>query len=333
MRQNEAMLNELKGNLFEFLFAQKIAQKNHIESSFLKSLHPEIHGRLREYQSLLASLNPILYSSLPILLNLLVSDLDLKDFEDITEIKVIGKLSEGSFSKKKIFAETDVLLLQNEIPIPVSLKLSKDNAFVNTKSAGVKSFFSKYFSIFPESTEIQNNLTLWVEEVHLRMVQALYNFVGLEFRGGFDEQWKEANLPLLPGELSPDLNEIVLKSYHEIIRKIYDHMSFLFNRDRSKFSSSLLPLLGFGRSDLRQIICFYTKSNQGLMEYKGHFYLSKRNLFDEAKEICLNPLKNNLSSFEISLDDFSLQIRVKPMNNFMAISPKINCSLKKRKKS
>nr|MBP9682228.1 hypothetical protein [Bacteriovorax sp.] len=51
--QKEAILNEFKGNLFEFLVAQGLARKSNIEDQFLLSLPTEFKSRLGTYEELI----------------------------------------------------------------------------------------------------------------------------------------------------------------------------------------------------------------------------------------------------------------------------------------
>jgi len=65
--QKEAILNECKGNLFEFLMAQKFAEKSKIESQFLLSLPKNFKNQLSIYEGLIRDSEPKLLSQLPLL--------------------------------------------------------------------------------------------------------------------------------------------------------------------------------------------------------------------------------------------------------------------------
>ena len=51
-------------------------------------------------------------------------------------------------------------------------------------------------------------------------------------------------------------------------------------------------------------------------------------IMSELKSIRLGSVKEAKSSFEIFLEDFILQIRIKPMNKFIVPAHKVNCSVR-----
>ena len=54
----------------------------------------------------------------------------------------------------------------------ISIKLIKENSFINSKSAGIKSIFDKYF----DSAEIQADLNLKVEQFFSQFKTEFYQF-------------------------------------------------------------------------------------------------------------------------------------------------------------
>ncbi len=142
----DALLNEYKGNLFEFLFCHILAQKVNIEGKFLGSINPSMHSMLTQQESFLRNYYPNLLNELPILANEAVDAVLVKlKLKKVSEVSLIGKVA-GNINND--YSEADILIKDDKNVFPLSLKVSKNSAFVNTKSAGLKSFFTKYFALF-----------------------------------------------------------------------------------------------------------------------------------------------------------------------------------------
>ena len=63
--QKEAILNECKGNLFEFLVAQGLASRSCVEDHFLLNLPLEFKTKLGSYEELMRTHEPKLLVKLP----------------------------------------------------------------------------------------------------------------------------------------------------------------------------------------------------------------------------------------------------------------------------
>lgn len=335
--QNEALINELKGNLFEYLVGSFLSRKYDIEREFLKSFDGKIKRQLSGYESKLREIDPVLIERLPKLAMSTASALLPCLPEKISRLFVVGKVAGGSGDKS--FGEADLLLEEageGGRTVPVGIKLSKENAFVNTKSGGVKSFLKNYFQGIPGVEDWQKRLNRFVDNSFVKMAGELYEIAGLPFQGRFDDAWCDNGYSELPGQLEKNMREVVSKSHCEIIEFIHQAFLSLCEESPHEFANSLYPLMGVSNEKIIQVTCFYgeeVRNGQRSRYLPGSIsVLNHPMLMKEMEEVAIGDLKGNINSFEIKLANYLLQIRVKPMNKFTAPSVKINCSNKKIKK-
>lgn len=325
--QKEALINEYKGNLFEFLVAHLTARQLGFEMAFLSAFEGPEKERLQSYESWLRENDRECLLALPALASETASFLcqRVKD-TPLKNILVIGKKWGGKQTQG--WDEADLLLVKESGETQgVSLKLCKSHAYVNTKSGGAKSFIEKYFSLFSEAHQLQKELNLQLDQSFIEMGQELYSRACLgDFPGRFDAVWTEAKLSELPGELPDEFRVVVQKNYAEVIANIYGTMTILQELNSELFNRSLYSLLGFGNPLMWQLSCFY----QGEYKFSHCDFVSDVLGIFQDKKVELYPLQSKISSFEIAIGEVILQIRVKPMNKFTACAHKINCSQKKR---
>lgn len=325
--QTQALLNELKGNLFEYLIAQKLASFNGIESQFLASFQGDKKSQFIQYETWIRRNAPSLLIDLPVLANISAQALQNRFDFKLSHIMVIGKqLSESAHYRGR--NEGDLFLTESEgLSHSISIKLCKINAFVNTKSGGVKSFVAKYFSQFSTSLRDQEIINQLVDESFQMMGHKLYEDLGLEFKGSFDYQWKEAAMSELPGQLSNEQREIIHHNYQKVIHIIYETMTKYFKENKQLFFESVLLLMGFSNNSI-QLICTYQIEKNKHYKFKKVFINTIDEVVDLESEMEILPLKKDISSFEIKFADRVLQIRIKPMNRMTASAHKVNCSVK-----
>ncbi|TNE98609.1 MAG: hypothetical protein EP326_09540 [Deltaproteobacteria bacterium] len=326
--QKEALINEFKGNLFEYLLGHSMARKRGIESRFIQSFGGELRSRLSEYESWLRVHDQELIYALPTLAEACSAKLDqLLGDTKIQNILVMGKI--GSAGGNDHFKEADLLILsEDEKVIPVSLKLCKAHSFVNTKSAGVKSFIEKYFTPFRRALEFQTELNQRVELSFLSMAKTLHDMAGLNYQNGFDQRWKDAGLPELPGQLEKEMNAVVVESYRPVIAKIREILLIFHKEDPVLFQRCLRPLLGFGKQGLVQLTCYHQVKDGKKYQLYSIDMSSGENLENDMTDCIFEQENPDISSFQINCGEVSLQIRVKPMNKFTSMAHKINCSIK-----
>lgn len=342
--QSEALLNELKGNLFEYLVAQVLSVHFGLEGDFLRRFQAMGDGRaahdLKSYQTWLRGADSDLYSRLPALAKEVGAHLVdvhegiLKGLP-VKHISVLGK--SGAVSGQESFKEADILLeLEEGASVPISLKLCKTGAFVNTKSAGIRSFIEKYFSAFDDAPKMQAELNLFLDQSFNQMANDLYEWADIpnddfEKEGPakqFNPLWVENGYSELPGELPEDARQKLHQHYYRVIEKIFMIFQSFKEKDALLFARSLSPLVGMGLEEMVQVTCFHK-------EVKGKRYqLASLKIFswddfkEGVKQLELRELQSEVSSFEVGLGARRLQIRVKPMNKFTVSALKVNCSLK-----
>jgi hypothetical protein len=318
-RNKEALFNEVKGSLFEYLVAKNLAVKSHAELTFQNSLD-------QNYLSLLSQQDRMIRQFYPEMLPFLnaasketsesiVSYLKLVP----TSPRVVGKFSNSRLSEE--LQEADLVLMVENKSLPVSLKLNKKNAFVNTKSAGIKSFFTQYFPFI--NPQIQLSFNQLVDMEFDRMAWNLHAYHDMNYSGSF-ELWAQRGFSELPGELSSDEREILKAYYARIASEIHKIFESSFKMNPDAFKKSLLPLMGFGKEEILQVICFHDFP-------VSHFHQIDIHCFnDVTKGLDLTLMKpfSNISSVEFQMGEWLLQIRVKPMNKFTNTAIKINCSVK-----
>ncbi|MBC7428034.1 MAG: hypothetical protein H7336_05450 [Bacteriovorax sp.] len=333
--QIESLLNECKGNLFEFLVAQSLSRRFKKEDVFLLSLPRDFRGRLQFYEETIRRNDSELLKNLPILAEAVSENLEQHAlFKNKTNLSftVIGKIV--AVNANELWNETDIVVME-ELPSGtlkkhfLSLKLTKDHSYTNTKSAGIKSFIEKYFSAFgAPSADYQSKLNMAVDESFYMMGHKLYGLIDQDFCGSFDARWSNAYTEL-PGELNSEMKKVVHDNYFRVALKVREFLGELFNSDAKKFYESLHALCGFGNPDIVQVSCFH--QNALLKEI---LIKTQSDLFaDDPSEITLKELAPGVGSFDVVFKKFVLQIRVKPMNKFTTAAYKINCSIKMKGKT
>lgn len=318
----QALVNEYKGNLFEYLVAHKIALDFGIESQFISSISDNYRDQLIEYEYWLRNNEIELLRKIPSLANRVVCEVKNHVLFDVKEVFLLGKVSAPL--SDKLYKEADILLKGIDKLFPISLKLCKSHAYVNTKSGGVKSFIKKYFSSFLEAENLQNDLNSYIDLEFNKMAHDLHSYADLNFTGSFTKEWTENGFSELPGELPENMRVRLLKFYQNVIQRMYKLIVPL-SSDRKKFKQSLAPLVGRGREDIFQITCFHKSSTKENYLFDS-LDVSTQN--DGIENYNILELRDDVSFFEIEIGKKKLQIRVKPMNKFTAPSMKVNCSVK-----
>lgn len=328
--QIESLLNECKGNLFEFLVAQSLSRRFKKEDVFLLNLPRDFRGRLQFYEETIRQFDSELLKNLPRLAESVAENLENHSiFKNKSHFSftVIGKMV--ATNDNGLWNETDIVA-QEELPGGdlkkhfISLKLTKDHSYTNTKSAGIKSFIEKYFArVGLEALTLQKKLNTQVDESFHMMGHKLYALIDQDFKGQFDERWS-GHYPELPGELPANMREIVHYNYYRVALKVREYLGELYLLSPEKFYLSLHALCGFGNPDIIQVHCFHQHALLKDIQIKTHGDFFN----DDFHEISLKELSEGASSFDIAFDKFVLQIRVKPMNKFTTAAYKINCSIK-----
>jgi hypothetical protein len=340
--QTEALVNEYKGHLFEYLVAAELSRELCIETAFLEHFGGSTKERLLYYEQWLKDFDRTLIQQLKNWSGQVVLDLKASDsFTSVlstkwTHIYLLGKDSQGSGHE---FGEADILLQTLSDPhgemksLGLSLKLYKDQGAINTKSAGLKSFLTKYFAPFDTVFIDQKILDEKGSEIFHELAEDFYEMAGLPILSAkpFGNDWTQAGLEVLPGKLPKAFQERLYQSYYERILPLKNFLISYSKKDPELFADCLKPLCGFASENLIQLnarhfsdgtlkteVLTFTALNETLKDFR----------FIDDKQ---NPDQVTVkSSFEIDLGVRILQIRLKPMNQFTQEAYKINCSLKRK---
>lgn len=317
--QKEALFNEVKGSIFEFLVAKRLAQQSGHEIDFLHSLDQNYLNVLSQQDRMIRQFYPDL-------------QMFLKEASEKTSSALIEYLQEipshprlrGKFAQspqgEELF-EADLVVDTSRGSKPISLKLNKKHSFVNTKSGGIKSFFEVYFPFL--SRKNQSEFNQFVDQEFFRMGLELHSLNDWEFHGDFSF-WVSAGKSELPGELNPDERQILKEFYSRVSKKMHEILKEALEIYPDKFVHSLSALMGFSSPDILQIICYHDFKSKGEEDIVIHSY------DDVAKNFSTVQLLTHkeTSSVELELGKVMLQIRVKPMNKFTTTAIKINCAVK-----
>ena len=327
LAQSEALVNEYKGHLFEFLVGQELAARFACRDSFQTQFSTGRRRKLAGFETWLRQNRPHLVHQLPLLAKECARHLDQVLEGPIQRVVVVGQWA--SAVDRSPLKEADLFLVKGESLIPVSLKLCKRESFVNTKSAGIFSFFNKYFATCNDgaSAHLQESLNQTVHQSFVQMGGELYRLANLSFVGHFDSSWTKAGHPELPGQLPQPWQKVVSGHYQRVIKALHTGLKEL-SRSRQNFERSLNPLIGMGENQTVQAVCFH----RGTDNYQLDSIEIKP--AGERKALCADfqimDYVPPLASFEIHMGHTILQIRVKPMNKFTVMGLKVNCSVKKR---
>ena len=316
--QKEAFLNEFKGTIFEYRLALVLAEKLGSLSHLLASIPPVDQKRLEEYEKAIWQLDPSLGAALSQwpqeVAHAIFAHLSFRQ----GHVRWVGR------EEKQQWHEADLLLEgDDQSVVPLSLKLSKEQAFVNTKSAGIKSVLPQYFNACPGVEAAQAQLLDIVDRGFLTMGMELYQQLDLGiFMGRFDERW---TLPKLPGQMPEELRPYIWQYYR--LPMAFLAQLFAQWNDLASFKQALLPIFGFGRPDIWQVNCFYQKDPWQL---KKILILPPAWAAEQIDALAWRPYQAGDIFFNGDFPAGTIQIRAKPMNVFTVAGLKVNCALRHR---
>jgi len=263
----EALFNEVKGSLFEFLVSKSWAQAAGEELAFIKSIDANYLSVLSQQDRMVRQFYPELGEFLRN-----IGDQTANAFvEYIGEIpktpKLLGKFSNSDISHD--IHETDILLNSSKGELSVSLKLNKKSSFVNTKSGGIKSFFEVYFPFLP--SEIQKEFNNFVDQQFVEVSYSLHEHNGWEYSGEYS-LWVKNGKSELPGELSEE-ERLILKNYYaKISQRVHEILSNALKENRELFMKSIPSLMGYSSQNIIQLVCFHDFKNKADSTIQIHEY-------------------------------------------------------------
>lgn len=314
--RSDALLNEYKGNLFEFLVAKTLASHFEFEDRFLSEYETSSFDTLMQQEDFIRNYYPAYLDFLPYAANLTAMALiDRYKISNCSDVWVIGK---KQAAQKEEYDEADLIIYGTD-KIKCSLKFSRASSFVNTKSAGIRSFFKSYFA-----SNLQESFNRFWDLEWDVFARKMHELADLEYSCDFTS-WKKSRSEVLPGELTGDFQDCLHHFYSVITKEIYDILLKISQENKKLFISNLYPLMGFSHVDIKQVCFFYDKNEENYKdkEITIHAYDEIVSKSNEELEVVLK--RNNI---EIKLSNVVLQIRLKPMNTFVNKGYKVNCSVK-----
>lgn len=321
-KHREALFNEIKGSLFEYLVAQEFARRARLEANFLRSLPAHYQRVLEQQDHMTREAYPELLPHLPHWAKQVVDAWEQRfPAEKIHAIALTGQLTHTDASATQ--GEADFTITTDRLR-SVSLKLNKRQGAVNTKSGGIKSFFTTYFSEAQAvATQEQFNQLVDAEFSVLRF--ELHQMAGLAEDDDW-ASWRRAGLAELPGELPTDMRERLHAFYARVSLAVRDALVGIEQRDPRVFEAGLLRLCGFGLPGIVQLIGFHDLhgKNPEQLDVQIHDEEAVRS---RLRQKLWRPNADS-ASCELELHEWLLQIRVKPMNKFTTTAIKMNCSVR-----
>jgi hypothetical protein len=330
--QKESLLNEMRGNLFEYLFAKYLANHFKILGKFERGLNPELSKQFQTYQSYILQYFPELPAQLAQLAKEAANEFLNKTCsienellpKEISLVEVVGKVT-GQSGKSQ---EADILLFagENEAELGISLKMMHVRGYVNTKSGGAQSFVEKYFQGIDKSADYQDRFFEAVQSNYDQIVQKTCQILEIPTSSIASGDWKDYLSSKLPGQQPPEVREHIHLGYNKMIKSLYEIFLELNEQDPEGLRASLLKLFGMTGDKNVSVMCYYSQ-DYGL---DGMDILTKQSLSEELKSMQIQAEPPTKSSFTVETTSYSLQVRIKPMNEFTVPSYKINCSVKKK---
>ena len=314
-KSKSAFLNEIRGRLLELSCGSELAKGIGLLNAFYDGLGQEKIKELQQYQDFLRQEDLGSYRFICEAGRLFSSSFGQDQSTSIRSVCMVGQSAISAND------ETDLMIKGREEDQLISIKLIKNNAYINTKSAGIKSIFSKYFDDFNFQKQLNQSVDIFFEQMKINF----FNHYGFEERGlSFAELLKEEGLSDRPGDLEGEVKGFVLDFYKKCIDEIRKNFINLYEKKKSSFIEMLAPLSGFSSKEIIKYIFFHDPDYLAL-EMEVHDITSLK-----TDEIQISEVKGH-TSFLISMKKLDLQIRVKPMNSFLSPSLKVNCSVKYKK--
>ena len=309
-----ALVNELKGGLFEFLVANELSEFFKLPSVILKSDVKKI-DYLIALEDQMIKVTP----ELPLLLKKFAKELAFNIFQhfkhvdcQLSQIDLLGKHFENKKYHLGKEGEADLVVKdQNNNDYYLSIKLLKKGSSINTKSGGTKSFFINYFGSIEDCDLIQNNFNYFFAHHREIMIKEISSLSPPDFKIN----------DILPSQLS-DSQKKILYQFYDLVNKEMQHCLLQLKQNNLLiWRDGIKQLLGFSVDNVIQCISYYDQ------DQSRAFIIDHLNISNELNLMNVGDLVTT-SGLCISSKLLQLMIRVKPMRYFAEKSYKINCSLR-----
>ena len=197
--------------------------------------------------------------------------------------------------------------------------------YVNTKSGGAQSFVEKYFQPLSHVENYQSRFADSVRVNYDQIVQKTCQVLDIPTSSIASGDWKNYLDSRLPGQQPSEVRELIHFGYNKMAITLYEVFKDMQTSEPLNFRECLSKLFGMSGTNNISVICYYTKNYD--LDYLD--FMTKEYLERELNELMIQKKIPTKSSFNIETKSYSLQVRIKPMNEFTVPSYKINCSVKK----
>ena len=152
------------------------------------------------------------------------------------------------------------------------------------------------------------------------MAMTMHEEVGLPYTEGF-KNWEAQGFEVLPGRLSVNEKKILHTYYGVVNDRISSNLCKLEKLDKVLFTKCLWSLMGYSSPEIVQVMAFYQLKDEV-------FVKSSVGIHTLEQGVELRRHTKRANNLDLEFDDFSLQIRLKPMNKFTSLAFKVNCAIK-----
>lgn len=295
----------------------EVAKLIDYEHKYTLSLAPNFHQLLRHYQAYIIEHDPELASFLaPEAKRTAEAILEIDKSRDWKRVSVLGKVAAND---QGLNHEGDLILESDQSTLPISLKVARKGSFLNTKSAGIRSCLTKYFSASDEQEQLNQ-----IQEMEFaKLSRSLEELNGLNPTSDFSS-WKQAGLDELPGSLKDEARVLLNDYYARLLASFSKSVEQIRETSPDKFIQATKSLSGFAHAEVIQVVMFYDRDQQG--NYRsGDIATYTTPHFKQLPQIRFD---GGNTSLYIQNDEFRLQLRIKPMNVFTTKAIKINSSMR-----
>jgi hypothetical protein len=316
IRETQAFHNEFKGVLLEYTLGCLIAE----DQSKIILHEKDFLNTVKLYQNHLMGSDLNTYKSLPAIAKMMKDEVKKLYRDDLTTVELAGKKHISCWGEgdlKLNFNAADSVLL--------SLKMIKNAAYVNTKSAGSYSFFSKYFLDEKAQKTFSKEITFSFE-VFKKSLLDQYD-VGTE--GSFSDALQTLAISDRPGSLSGNQKDLLFDFYESCLNSMTEELKNIITYNSEQFILGLKKLCGFSES-LSKLIFTYKNKDNLLVESSTYLERWEDYEIRSVKDIKILERKDSRSFITLSSRKVDIQFRIKPMNSFSTPGVKVNVSVKKK---
>ena len=201
----------------------------------------------------------------------------------------------------------------------------KHSSFINTKSAGAYSMFSKYFFDDNAQNSFSEDVSFAFNVFRRKFLEKhdLHNA-----KGTFSEVLKNVGISDRPGALSGDERELLFTFYESCLESMAGVLESFINSKNTQFIHGIKKLCGFSTGLDKLVFCY--KNNNDLLADSNTYIESWSDYeINHLSDLVIKKRQESRSYIILVSPKVDIQLRIKPMNSFSTSGVKINVSVKK----